>query len=190
MTDVAGEIRDQEPTVLTIGHSTRPIDDFIRMLRVHGVQRLVDVRLAPGSRRNPQFGTEALAHSLEVAGIDYVHMKDLGGLRKPKPDSINMGWRNTSFRGYADYMQTPEFDGALARLIELSREKSTAIMCAEAVPWRCHRSLVADALTAQGIPVEHIMSETQRNPHRMTSFARQTGLHVTYPPEETQLELL
>lgn len=152
--------------------------------------RLVDVRTVPGSRRNPQFGAEALKTSLEAAGIEYVHMKALGGLRKPQPNSINVGWKNASFRGYADYMQTPEFDSALEHLIALGREKRTAIMCAEAVPWRCHRSLIADALTARGIPVEYIMSETRRDPHRMTTFAKRSGLRVTYPPEATQPELL
>lgn len=180
----------QKPAVLTIGHSTRPIDEFVGMLRAHGVQQLIDVRTVPGSRHNPQFGAEALKSSLETAGIDYMHMKALGGLRKPKPDSMNSGWKNASFRGYADYMQTQEFDAALTRLIELARENRTAIMCAEAVPWRCHRSLVADALIARGIPVEHIMSGTRRDPHRMTAFARRTGVHITYPPEATQRELL
>ena len=180
----------QKLAVLTIGHSTRPIDEFVRMLRAHGVRQLVDVRTVPASRHNPQFGAEALKSSLEAAGIEYMHMKALGGLRKPKPDSINSGWKNASFRGYADYMQTQEFDAALERLIELARENQTAIMCAEAVPWRCHRSLVADALIARGIPVEHIMSETRRDPHRMTAFARRTGVHITYPPEATQPELL
>jgi uncharacterized protein (DUF488 family) len=125
---------DESPTVLTIGHSTRPIDEFIRMLHAHGVERLVDVRTVPGSRRNPQFGSDALKSSLGGEGIEYIHMKALGGLRKPKPDSINAGWKNTSFRGYADYMQTQEFGTALDWLIDLSREKRTAIMCAEAVP--------------------------------------------------------
>ena len=179
-----------EPMVLTIGHSTRPIDEFVRMLRGHGVQRLVDVRTVPGSRHNPQFGGDALKASLGAAGIDYIHLKALGGLRKPAADSINAGWKNAAFRGYADYMQTQEFDAAHERLIELARESRTAIMCAEAVPWRCHRSLVADALTARGIPVEHIMSETRRNPHRLTAFAKRTGVRITYPPEATQPELL
>jgi uncharacterized protein (DUF488 family) len=179
-----------EPLVLTIGHSTRPIDEFVCMLRAHGVRRLVDVRTMPGSRHNPQFGGDALKASLEDEGIEYIHMKTLGGLRKPRTDSINAGWKNASFRGYADYMQTPEFTAALDHLIELSRAKRTAIMCAEAVPWRCHRSLVADALTVRGIPVEHIMSESRRDPHKLTAFAKRTGVRVTYPPEATQAELL
>ena len=160
------------------------------MLRAHGVQRLADIRTVPGSRHNPQYGGDALKNSLQVAGVDYIHMKALGGLRKPKPDSINTGWKNASFRGYADYMQTYEFDSALEHLIELAHEKRTAMMCAEAVPWRCHRSLVADALTARGIPVEHIMRDTRRDPHRLIPFARRTGFCITYPSEEAQQPLL
>jgi uncharacterized protein (DUF488 family) len=180
----------QEPVVLTVGHSTRSIEEFTRMLAAHGVQRLVDVRTVPGSRKNPQFGGDALKSSLELAAIEYIHMKALGGLRRPSPDSINAGWKNASFRGYADYMQTAEFQAALADLIGLAEEKRTAIMCAEAVPWRCHRSLVADALVARGVPVEHIMSEARRNPHRLTAFAKRTGFRITYPPEATQPDLL
>ena len=190
MTAKIAQLNEAPPTVLTIGHSTRPIDEFIRMLRAHDVRRLVDVRTVPGSRRNPQFGADALKSSLQAAGIEYLHMKALGGLRKPAPDSINAGWKNTSFRGYADYMQTKEFNAALERLIALAGEKRTAIMCAEAVPWRCHRSLVADALVAREIPVEHIMSESRRNAHRLTPFAKRTGFRITYPPEATQPELL
>jgi uncharacterized protein (DUF488 family) len=160
------------------------------MLHAHGVQRLVDVRTVPGSRRNPQFGSDALAASLKAAGINYTHMKTLGGLRKPNRDSINAGWKNDSFRGYADYMQTEEFEAAIERLIELAREERTVIMCAEAVPWRCHRSLVADALVARDIPVEHIMSETRRDAHRLTAFAKRTGIRIIYPPETMQQELL
>jgi uncharacterized protein (DUF488 family) len=160
------------------------------MLRAHQVQRLVDVRTVPGSRRNPQFGSEALAVSLKTAAIHYTHMKALGGLRKPAPDSINTGWKNDSFRGYADYMQTEAFDAAIEWLIESAREERIAIMCAEAVPWRCHRSLVADALVARGVRVEHIMSETRRDAHRLTAFAKRTGIRITYPPEAIQPELI
>jgi uncharacterized protein (DUF488 family) len=176
----------EKAPVLTIGHSTRSIDEFLRMLRAHAVQRLVDIRTVPGSRHNPQYGSEALRNSLESAGIEYIHMKELGGLRKPMPDSINTGWKNASFRGYADYMQTQEFDATLEHLIDLAREKRSAMMCAEAVPWRCHRSLVADALTARGIAVEHIMSKTRRDSHRLIPFARRTGFRITYPSEEAQ----
>lgn len=183
-------IESDTPTVLTIGHSTRPIDEFLGMLRAHGVQCLVDVRTVPGSRRNPQFGSDALEDSLKAAGVEYFHMKSLGGLRKPRPDSVNQGWKNASFRGYADYMQTEDFDAAINHLIDIAQKKRTAIMCAEAVPWRCHRSLVADALNARGLPVEHIMSEARRNLHRMTAFAKRSGLHVAYPAEATQPDLL
>jgi uncharacterized protein (DUF488 family) len=174
-------------SVLTIGHSTRPIEEFVQILHTHDVRRLVDVRTVPGSRRNPQFGSAALSDSLKAAGIEYVHMKALGGLRKPRPDSINLGWKNESFRAYADYMQTAEFDASIDHLIQLAREKRTVIMCAEAVPWRCHRSLIADALIARGVSVEHIMSEKRRDLHRLTAFAQRTGLRITYPPEQPGL---
>jgi len=166
---------------LTVGHSTRTIEEFLSLLRAHGVEELIDIRTAPGSRRNPQFHREALRQSLERAGIGYRHMPELGGLRRAQPDSINTGWQNAGFRGYADYMQTPEFTEGIERLIELSREKPTAIMCAEAVPWRCHRSLVADALTARKIPVEHIMNATRRQGHKLTPYARVEGTRVWYP---------
>jgi len=157
------------------------------MLQGHGVELLVDVRTVPRSRYNPQFNTEALPGPLGAAGIAYVHMPGLGGLRHPRPDSRNTGWKNLSFRGYADYMQTAEFETNLARLLRLAEGKRTAVMCAEAVPWRCHRSMIADALTARGIPVEHIMSATKRTSHVLTSFAHVDGARVTYPP--TGLEL-
>jgi Protein of unknown function, DUF488 len=169
------------PPILTIGHSTRPIDEFIELLRQHGVERLVDIRTIPRSRRNPQFNSEALAKSLEDKGIGYVHLKELGGLRHPRHDSINTGWRNDGFRGYADYMQTAEFEEALRRLLELCEGKRCAAMCAEAVPWRCHRSLLADALVARGIPVEHILSGSRRDVHSLTPFARIENGRVTYP---------
>jgi len=171
-------------SLLTIGHSTRTIEDFVGMLKAHGVERLIDVRTIPMSRRNPQFNSDALKKSVEAEGIAYTHMKNLGGLRHAKRDSINTGWRNASFRGYADYMQTPEFAGAIADLIGLAGSKRTAIMCAEAVPWRCHRSLIADALTARGIAVEHIMSRSNREPHSTTPFARICGNDVSYPARQ------
>jgi uncharacterized protein (DUF488 family) len=169
--------------ILTIGHSTRTIDDFIAMLRGHGVERLIDVRTVPKSRYNPQFHTDALRDSLTEAGIAYGHIRALGGLRKPKPDSPNTGWRNDSFRGYADHMQTPEFNSAIEELVRMSEREQVVVMCAEAVPWRCHRSLIADALTVRGIAVEHIMSATKRDPHSMTRFAVADGHRITYPPE-------
>ena len=151
------------------------------MLEAHGIQRVVDIRTIPRSRFNPQFNTDTLRESLSAAGIDYVWMKELGGLRHAKKDSINTGWKNASFRGYADYMQTPEFAEGMASLIKLASEKKTAIMCAEAVPWRCHRSLVADALAARGVEVRSILSATRAQPHAITSFARVSGTDVTYP---------
>jgi uncharacterized protein (DUF488 family) len=150
------------------------------MLEAHGVRALVDVRKIPESRRNPQFGHEQLAESLNKRGITYVHMPGLGGLRRPRKDSINTGWKNASFRGYADYMQTPDFEEDLLALIEFPIG-TRVIMCAEAVPWQCHRSLIADALTARGIQVEHILSAASRKPHTYTPFARVEGESVTYP---------
>jgi uncharacterized protein (DUF488 family) len=177
--------------IRTVGHSTRAVDTLIEMLKAHGVKRLIDVRTIPKSRYNPQYNREALEQSLRDAGIGYELMKGLGGLRHSRKDSSNMGWRNESFRGYADYMQTPEFESALNTLIEAAAREAVVIMCAEAVPWRCHRSLISDALTARGYPVRHIMSATQSDPHTMTSFARVEGTSVTYPAtaqEELPLE--
>jgi uncharacterized protein (DUF488 family) len=168
-------------SLLTIGHSTHPMEKFIEILRAHGVECVVDIRTVPRSRRNPQFEQQSLSASLPASGIDYVHMPGLGGLRRARKDSINTAWQNASFRGYADYMQTPEFSFALARLMELAEPRRVAIMCAESVPWRCHRSLVADALTARGAAVEHIMSAASRKPHTITSFAHIEGAEVTYP---------
>ncbi|HMS82150.1 MAG TPA: DUF488 domain-containing protein [Nitrospira sp.] len=165
----------------TIGHSTRPIDKFVALLNAHHIQQLVDIRTIPRSRYNPQFNTEALAHSLADATISYQHVASLGGLRKPKKDSINTGWRNDSFRGYADYMQTGEFWRALEALLADSREQRTAIMCAEAVPWRCHRSLIADAFVTRGYEVQHVMSETKADLHQLTSFARVKNGLLHYP---------
>ena len=167
--------------IFTIGHSTRAIEEFIELLQAHGVEQLIDIRTVPRSRRNPQFNREALPETLAAAGIDYLHMPSLGGLRHARPDSPNTAWQNASFRGYADYMQTPEFAAAIETLIQLGGDKQTAIMCAEAVPWRCHRSLVGDALTARGIPVEDIMSATRRQAHKLTAFARVEGTRVWYP---------
>ena len=167
--------------VLTIGHSTRPIDVFVGLLVANGVTHLMDVRTIPKSRHNPQFNSDALAASLRDAGIAYTHVPGLGGLRRARPDSANAAWRNPSFRGYADYMQTTAFDEHLAEVIELAKSERIALMCAEAVPWRCHRSLIADALVAHGVPVEEIVSETRRTPHKLTPFARVDGVSVTYP---------
>jgi uncharacterized protein (DUF488 family) len=169
--------------VYTIGHSTHSIDDFVRMLRAHGVKRLIDVRTIPKSRHNPQFNGDVLAASLRNRRINYRHMKSLGGLRRARADSPNTGWRNASFRGFADYMQTAECDEAVGELIDLAAEKTSAIMCAEAVPWRCHRSLIADALAARGVAAYHIMSATNAKWHELTPMARVKGKRVTYPAE-------
>jgi uncharacterized protein (DUF488 family) len=170
-------------TVSTIGHSTHPIEEFIRMLQAHGIRRLVDVRTIPKSRHNPQFNRETLPASLHSAGIEYRHLPILGGLRHARKDSINTGWRNASFRGYADYMQTPDFGEGLDHLIQLASEAPTAIMCAEAVPWRCHRSLIADALVARGVPVLEILSPAKARPHALTPFAKVEGQQVSYPAQ-------
>jgi uncharacterized protein (DUF488 family) len=172
--------------ILTIGHSTRTIEEFIRLLQANAVARVVDVRTVPRSRHNPQFNRDTLPASLKTAGIGYVHIAALGGLRHTTKDSINTGWRNASFRGYADYMQTPEFAKALDALIQLASQERIALMCAEAVPWRCHRSLIADALFVRGIRVEDIMSLTHCEIHILTAFAKIRGTRLTYPGEDTQ----
>ncbi len=169
------------PRVLTIGHSTRTIEDFTALLQAHGVQLIVDIRTVPRSRHNPQFNEDTLAASLKESGIGYVRLKELGGLRRSRKDSQNMGWRNLSFRGFADYMQTPEFETGINVLIRLAQDRSVAIMCAEALPWRCHRSLVADALVVRGIQVEHIVTLKKPIEHTMTKWAKVDGKQITYP---------
>ena len=169
------------PTVLTIGHSTHPWKVFLALLRAHRVERVIDVRSIPRSRHNPQFNQDTLRTKLRCARISYLHLRKLGGLRHARRDSPNMGWRNNSFRGFADYMQTSEFNAGLQRLVKLARQKRTALMCAEAVPWRCHRSLIADALTVLGIRVEDIMSKNRSQLHSLTSFARARRSCITYP---------
>ena len=170
--------------VFTIGHSTRSIEAFIDMLKGHGVRHLADIRTVPRSRHNPQFNREALSESLLQAGIGYTHRKELGGLRHARKDSLNTGWRNDSFRGFADYMQTPEFEAGLDALIQASKREQVAIMCAEAVPWRCHRSLIGDALKARGVEVEDIMSATRTQAHVLTPFAKIDCAQVTYRAPE------
>lgn len=176
------------PKILwTIGHSTRPIDVFISLLKAHGIQQLIDVRTIPRSRHNPQFNHENVLESLRTEELSYRHMPQLGGLRKPRKDSINTGWRNASFRGYADYMQTEQFGKALEELMAYGRNKKTAIMCAEAVPWRCHRSLIADALVTGDWEIRHIMSETKGDQHQLTSFAVVESSRLSYPkPKDSQ----
>lgn len=169
------------PVVFTIGHSTRSLEAFIALLQPHGIELVVDVRTVPRSRRNPQFNQDTLPQSLEASGIGYEHAAALGGLRRPSAQSANAAWRNSSFRGYADYMQTAEFAVAIEGLAETAKRKRLALMCAEAVPWRCHRSLIADALIVRGIPVEDIVSTNRAQPHAMTSFAHVAGTTVTYP---------
>jgi uncharacterized protein (DUF488 family) len=167
--------------IMTIGHSTRALKDFIRLLKAHRVTRLVDVRTVPRSRHNPQFDRRQLSPALHSARLHYRHMPGLGGFRRPRPDSLNTGWRNAGFRGYADYMQTPEFRKNLDDLIKLAKSERIAIMCAEAVPWRCHRSLIADALLARGIEAREITSAFHTRPHALTPWARVNGTEVTYP---------
>jgi uncharacterized protein (DUF488 family) len=172
-----------QPVVLTIGHSTRPLADFIALLAAHSINRLIDVRTVPRSRHNPQFNRDTLPAPLELAGIRYTHVAGLGGFRQTHPESLNTGWRNVSFRGFADYMQTPEFAENLADLIDVATRERIALMCAEAVPWRCHRSLIADALVARGIRAEEIISATRLQLHTLTPFAKVDGTVITYPPQ-------
>lgn len=173
-------------TIFTIGHSTRPIDEFIHLLGQNGVTRLIDIRTVPRSRHNPQYEQTALEKSLPQAGIQYIYMKDLGGLRPKVQNSKNLGWHNQSFRNYADYMQTTEFTKAANELITLAKKAPVAIMCAEAVPWRCHRSLVGDALLVRGIKVQDIMGEDNLKEHTLTPFATVNGLEITYPTDEVK----
>jgi hypothetical protein len=175
------KVKIEIPPILTIGHSTRTWKDFLELLRAHCVKRVIDVRSIPRSRHNPQFNRESLSKKLRAARIGYVHLRKLGGLRHARRDSPNMGWRNSSFRGFADYMQTSEFEAGLNRLMKLAGQKRSVIMCAEAVPWRCHRSLIADALTVRGIRVHHIMSMKRSRVHSLIPFARVQGHRITYP---------
>ena|SRR5579885_2498089 len=168
-------------SVLTIGHSTRTLEEFIRLLRAHGATRVVDVQTVPRSRHNPQFNKTSLPGALKKAGLGYVHLPRLGGLRHAKCDWLNLGWRNDSLRDFADYMQTPEFEQGLDELIQLANQERIALMCAEAVPWHCHRSLIADALLVRGIRTEDIMSPTRRQIHTLTPFAKVRGTTITYP---------
>ena len=170
-----------ENCIYTIGHSTHPIDEFIRILKTYEVEQLVDVRTIPKSRANPQFNEDALKTSLEKEGIGYIRLQALGGLRHTTEASINTAWRNKSFRGFADYMQTDDFQNGIEELMELAKKKQTVIMCAESVPWRCHRSLIGDALLARGFQVEDIMGEKSSRAHTLTPWAKVNGIRVTYP---------
>ena len=168
-------------TILTIGHSTRTLEEFIKLLNAYSVTLVVDVRTVPRSRHNPQFNKETLPNTLKHYGVKYIHMPDIGGLRRPKPHSVNLAWENSSFRGYADYMQTKEFTDSLLKIMALARENRLALMCAEALPWRCHRSLISDALVVRHVKVEHIISATSCINHRLNEMAHVEGTKITYP---------
>jgi uncharacterized protein (DUF488 family) len=183
MSGMKGGASPTKLIVMTIGHSTRPVKEFIRLLKAHQVKRLVDVRTIPRSRHNPQFNRSQLSPALHSARLHYSYMPGLGGFRHARPDSINAGWHNVSFRGFADYMQTPEFRKNLDDLIKLAKSERIAIMCAEAVPWRCHRSLIADALLARDIEVQEITSAIRARPHTLTPWGKMNGTQVTYPAE-------
>jgi uncharacterized protein (DUF488 family) len=176
-----------ELLICTIGHSTHPLDEFVNLLKKNEVTHLLDVRTVPHSRHNPQFNKETLPDSLGAAGVKYTHLPGLGGLRHARKDSINEGWRNASFRGYADYMQTQEFGENVNRVIELAARDRCALMCAEAVPWRCHRSLIADALVVRGVRVEDIIDNHGRKPHSLTPWAQTDGLKIFYPAQQGRL---
>lgn len=167
--------------LLTVGHSDHSLEDFIELMKAYNIEEVVDIRTIPRSRHNPQFNFETLPKRLRARGIGYKHMKGLGGLRHALKDSINMAWENASFRGFADYMQTEGFKENLEKLIEVIGKKRTAIMCAEVLPWRCHRSLVADALAARKIKVAHIFTRTNCKPHKITAWAKIDGRNITYP---------
>ncbi len=178
-----------EGAIFTVGHSTLPIENFVALLQTYGIACVADIRTVPRSRHNPQFNGDTLGGALKAKNIEYVAIPALGGLRNARKDSSNTGWRNTSFRGYADYMQTEPFTEGLATLIQMSRQRRTAIMCAEAVPWRCHRSLVADALSVRDIAAIEILSESSYRLHKLTPFALVNGTQITYPPEQATLPL-
>jgi uncharacterized protein (DUF488 family) len=174
--------------IWTIGHSTRKIEDFIAALEAHRIKLLVDVRSLPGSKRYPQFNKETLAKSLQEHGIHYEHFAELGGRRKPRPDSRNIAWRNASFRGYADYMETEDFRRGVDRLVDLANDIGpTAIMCAEAVWWRCHRALISDCLKVRGTEVTHIVDAKKTEPHPFTSAARIVGGVLSYTSDRDRL---
>jgi uncharacterized protein (DUF488 family) len=171
-----------QPLVCTIGHSNRPIGTFVELLRANAIVRVLDVRTVPRSRHNPQFNRATLAESLGALTVGYTHLPGLGGLRHARADSLNAGWNNLSFRGYADYMQSPEFAENVQWVAKLAGSERCALMCAEAVPWRCHRSLIGDALLVRGVGVEDIIGPGRRKPHTLTTFAHVDGMQITYPP--------
>jgi uncharacterized protein (DUF488 family) len=171
-------------TIYSVGHSTRTIEDFIALMKTYEIETVIDVRKIAKSRHNPQYDEDALSKSLSEHNISYKRLEGLGGLRHTTKESINTAWENLSFRGYADYMQTPEFAHSIKQLINIAAEKQTVIMCAEAVPWRCHRSLIGDALVIRNIDVEDIIGEKNCKPHKLTSFAKVNGNTITYPASE------
>jgi len=174
----------EAPLVCTVGHSNRPIEEFIDLLRRNAVEHVIDVRTVPRSRHNPQYGQDMLPPSLQSNAIAYSHLPGLGGLRKPRPDSSNLGWRNLSFRGYADYMQTSAFADNIDVVVKLAEARRCTLMCAEAVPWRCHRSMIADALLIRGLRVEDIIGPGGRRPHVLTAFAQVSGTRIHYPASD------
>ena len=176
-------------TVWTVGHSTRAFEDLVALLQAHGIDTLADVRTVPRSRRHPHFDRDALAEGLARAAIAYTHMPGLGGLRRPRPGSVNAGWRHEAFRGYADYMQTDDFARHVAALVKLAGTTRTAVMCAEALPVHCHRALLSDALVVRDVDVLHITTPAPPTPHVLTPWARQDGVHLTYPPVQGELDL-
>src|SRR4051812_21197975 len=176
-------------TIYTIGHSTRAADELLALLREHEIKLLADIRRYPGSKRYPHFASDAMARWLPESGIAYVHMPELGGRRKPLPDSLNTAWRNEQFRAYADYMAAEEFRVAIDKVIALGETQRLAVMCAEAVPWRCHRNLIADELTRRGIEVRHVISGQPAKAHVMNEHARVDGDHLVYPAEQQTLRL-
>ena len=173
------------PLVLTIGHSTRTLVSFIELLKVNKITAVIDVRTIPRSRHNPQFNKDVLPDELSRIGIGYLHMEGLGGLRHPVLDSPNNAWRNASFRGFADYMLTKEFEDQIETLLNLAGKEQIVLMCAEAVPWRCHRSLIADALLVRGLSVEHIFGRGERRLHTLTPWAEVQGTMITYPRKDS-----
>jgi uncharacterized protein (DUF488 family) len=174
---------DTATVVRTVGHSTRPLEELLHLLRAHSVTLVADVRKMPGSRHHAQFNRDALSKALNEAGVGYVHLAGLGGLRRRTRNSPNAGWKNASFQGYADHMLTPEFERSLEDLLKLAHEQCIALMCAEAVPWRCHRSLIADALVVRAVAVEHILSASRTQPHILRPWAEVRGTRITYPPQ-------
>lgn len=171
----------KKPIIYTVGHSNHSIEKFIDMLQAHNIEEIVDVRSIPKSRHNPQFSQDNLKVSLEKVDINYKHLKQLGGLRRTVKESLNLAWHNTSFRGYADYMSSEEFEEGLETLVNIARSKTVAVMCAEAVPWRCHRSLISDALIKKKWLVLDIFSSTSVKEHRLTSFLKVKKGKIIYP---------